>query len=1060
MNWALDDQVAGVRVGRSCARTPTDEVAADAAAVQRRRASRSPPPPGRSGVCGASVPVFGGVLLDLTAIDRHRRRRPHVDARRRAARHVRRRASRTSSAPSTASPAGTGRSRWRSRPSAAGSRAEAPASSRRATARSRTSSPASTSCSPTARSSRPVARRVPRSAPISRSCSSARKERSASSSARGCACIPLPPARDPRRVRVHVVRRRPRRDAPDRAARRHARGAAPLRRDRGRSQLPDRRRARVARDGRRRRGRGRRDPPHRRRRVRRRRRDRRRPGRAVDGAPQRRVGARSAHQPRLSSSTRWRSRRRGARSPTVYERATPRSRRSSTRWSRPRTRATRTPTARASTSPSPASPPAEAERECYYARPWDAGQRAVLAAGGALEPPPRRRARTVPGSSPRRSATASACCSGEGRARPQRHPQPRQARLLARTLRPDVAWWRERGARRRRRHEQRARRDRARRRTCSPSHDTRAAPRLAGRGAGGVRRDAARQHVPRARDRRARAPTGRSTGSASPTSAARRSCGTARPARRSGRGSVGRTCARSARASRCAPKVCASARTSRRPRCSGCSTQLDDRAAPPSSASAPSTRWVAWTLSGGSAARDRRDQRRASPACRTVTLRRGTTRCSRRSASRTTMHAGDRRLGRRRRRSERACRARPRSPRSSATSRRRWSARAACTRGDAKITFGTGGMLDVVLGDDAAPSARSAIEHGTFPIVAWRHAGTSHLGRRSGDARGGHQRAVAARRSRAHRERPTRSHAVAAACADSGGVVFVPAPLGLGTPQWDYGARQRAVRALTRGTGRAEIVRAVLEGIAHRGADLVDAAERRHADHAIPSVRVDGGMTDNPTFVQALADATGRPVEDLTGPRGHHPGRGTARLLALGHVGSTTSSPPRGSHRVRVEPVGRVDRDRWREAWLAPATGSPPSTRSISDTLLASVARVDQVTSTRRVGRRGRGSGRAGSRRRRRRPRQTGVRASAAPVTAHITTPSKASDTAPIDTHSRVLRALLQRGECADAEREVADAHEPNRGLGGGPGVTEHEAHEHRRRRDTRSPITHRAPRG
>ena len=46
---------------------------------------------GRSGVCGASVPVFGGVLLDLTAIDGHRRRRPHVDARRREARHVRRR---------------------------------------------------------------------------------------------------------------------------------------------------------------------------------------------------------------------------------------------------------------------------------------------------------------------------------------------------------------------------------------------------------------------------------------------------------------------------------------------------------------------------------------------------------------------------------------------------------------------------------------------------------------------------------------------------------------------------------------------------------------------------------------------------------------------------------------------------------------------------------------------------------------------------------------------------------------------------------------------------------
>ena len=35
------------------------------------------------------------------------------------------------------------------------------------------------------------------------------------------------------------------------------------------------------------------------------------------------------------------------------------------------------------------------------------------------------------------------------------------------------------------------------------------------------------------------------------------------------------------------------------------------------------------------------------------------------------------------------------------------------------------------------------------------------------------------------------SHELAASCADTGGVVFVPAPLGLGTPEWDYGARRR-----------------------------------------------------------------------------------------------------------------------------------------------------------------------------------------------------------------------------------------------------------------------------
>ena len=88
---------------------------------------------------------------------------------------------------------------------------------------------------------------------------------------------------------------------------------------------------------------------------------------------------------------------------------------------------------------------------------------------------------------------------------------------------------------------------------------------------------------------------------------------------------------------------------------------------------------------------------------------------------------------------------------------------------------------------------------------------------------------------------------------------FVPALLGLGTPVWDFGARGTFV-GITRGTGRPEMVRAVLEGVAHRGADLLEAAE---ADTAmtIETLRVDGGMSANPTFVAALADAVGRPVE-------------------------------------------------------------------------------------------------------------------------------------------------------------------------------------------------------
>src|SRR5206468_7284634 len=93
------------------------------------------------------------------------------------------------------------------------------------------------------------------------------------------------------------------------------------------------------------------------------------------------------------------------------------------------------------------------------------------------------------------------------------------------------------------------------------------------------------------------------------------------------------------------------------------------------------------------------------------------------------------------------------------------------------------------------------------------------------------------------------SEAVASMCDDSAGVWFVPSLLGMGTPAWDFGARGTLL-GLTRGSGRAEVVRAVLEGVAHRGAGLVEAAEA-DGGVTIASLRVDGGMTANAVFVQA-----------------------------------------------------------------------------------------------------------------------------------------------------------------------------------------------------------------
>jgi len=181
-----------------------------------------------------------------------------------------------------------------------------------------------------------------------------------------------------------------------------------------------------------------------------------------------------------------------------------------------------------------------------------------------------------------------------------------------------------------------------------------------------------------------------------------------------------------------------------------------------------------------------------------------------------------------------------------------------CTRpGLAKATFGTGGMLVLCVGTTRPGFARRG-GAGTFPIVAWQRAGTRMWGVEAVMLSAG--TAVEwLRDDLGIIEDAADSHTVAAACDDTGDVFFVPALLGLGAPVWDFGARGTFV-GITRGTGRPEMVRAVLEGVAHRGADLLEAAEADTA-MAIGALRVDGGMTANPTFLGALADALGRPVE-------------------------------------------------------------------------------------------------------------------------------------------------------------------------------------------------------
>ncbi|MCC5951323.1 MAG: glycerol kinase [Acidimicrobiia bacterium] len=233
--------------------------------------------------------------------------------------------------------------------------------------------------------------------------------------------------------------------------------------------------------------------------------------------------------------------------------------------------------------------------------------------------------------------------------------------------------------------------------------------------------------------------------------------------------------------------------------------------------------------------------------------------------------------------------------------------------GPAKITFGTGGMLDLVLGPEP-PAFTERGAGGTFPIVAWSDGGRATYGLEGVMLSAG-TNVEWLRDDLGVIPTAAASHEVAAGCEDTGGVVYVPALLGLGTPHWDYGARGTMV-GLTRGTGRAELVRAVLEGVAHRGADLVEAAET-DAGRPIEAVRIDGGMSDNATFVQAVANATQRPVEVAPVTEATTLGAAFLAGLAAGTWGSWDDVAASWRPRARVEPTARLDRDRWQAAVAA-----------------------------------------------------------------------------------------------------------------------------------------------
>jgi glycerol kinase len=100
---------------------------------------------------------------------------------------------------------------------------------------------------------------------------------------------------------------------------------------------------------------------------------------------------------------------------------------------------------------------------------------------------------------------------------------------------------------------------------------------------------------------------------------------------------------------------------------------------------------------------------------------------------------------------------------------------------------------------------------------------------------------------------------LAASVPDSGGIAFVPAFTGLGSPWWDPHARGTVV-GLTRGSGRAQLARAVVDAMAFQTRAVVDAMAAA-SEHAVTCLRVDGGASVMDLLLELVADQVNVPVD-------------------------------------------------------------------------------------------------------------------------------------------------------------------------------------------------------
>jgi glycerol kinase len=164
--------------------------------------------------------------------------------------------------------------------------------------------------------------------------------------------------------------------------------------------------------------------------------------------------------------------------------------------------------------------------------------------------------------------------------------------------------------------------------------------------------------------------------------------------------------------------------------------------------------------------------------------------------------------------------------------------------GEGKVTYGTGSFVLVHTGDDASPPPHGLLKTAAADGYAFE-----------GSVLVGGAALQWLRDGLGVLNHAGESEALARSVDSTGGVVFVPALTGLGSPWWDADARG-VISGLTRGTTKAHLARAALEAIAHQVADVVEALPEPPA-----VLRADGGATANAFLMQFQSDLLGIPLE-------------------------------------------------------------------------------------------------------------------------------------------------------------------------------------------------------